>query len=198
MKDLNVERLVLRLAQQFPGDVGLFCPFLLNAFKIKSGQAIYLSANVPHAYISGDVIECMACSDNVVRAGLTPKLRDTQVLCSMVDCTPGKPLLVRKTKVDAFTNSYAPPVREFQLSITTLPPCAYEEAPPKYALPAVPSSAIVLVYQGKGTISGFEVQRGTVLCVDKGQSVECVAAGPEPLIFYRCFTPGQDHAEAKQ
>ena len=38
-------------------------------------QAIYLAANVPHAYISGELVECMATSDNVIRAGLTPKLR---------------------------------------------------------------------------------------------------------------------------
>ena len=38
-------------------------------------QAIYLGANVPHAYISGEIVECMATSDNVIRAGLTPKLR---------------------------------------------------------------------------------------------------------------------------
>ena len=38
-------------------------------------QAIYLAANEPHAYVSGQIIECMATSDNVVRAGLTPKLR---------------------------------------------------------------------------------------------------------------------------
>ena len=45
-------------------------------------QAIYLAANEPHAYLSGELVECMATSDNVVRAGLTPKLRDTEVLCS--------------------------------------------------------------------------------------------------------------------
>lgn len=38
-------------------------------------QAMYLAANVPHAYLSGEAVECMATSDNVVRAGLTPKLR---------------------------------------------------------------------------------------------------------------------------
>lgn len=38
-------------------------------------QAIYLAANVPHAYVSGELVECMATSDNVIRAGLTPKLR---------------------------------------------------------------------------------------------------------------------------
>ena len=38
-------------------------------------QAMYLAANVPHAYLSGEAVECMATSDNVIRAGLTPKLR---------------------------------------------------------------------------------------------------------------------------
>lgn len=31
---------------------------------------------------SGEIVECMATSDNVVRAGLTPKLRDVGVLCA--------------------------------------------------------------------------------------------------------------------
>ena len=43
-------------------------------------QAIYLAANVPHAYISGELVECMATSDNVIRAGLTPKLRWVSLL----------------------------------------------------------------------------------------------------------------------
>ena len=35
-----------------------------------------------------DCMECMACSDNVVRAGLTPKFIDVPVLCEMLkyDC----------------------------------------------------------------------------------------------------------------
>ena len=35
-----------------------------------------MAANEPHAYVAGEIIECMACSDNVVRAGLTPKFKD--------------------------------------------------------------------------------------------------------------------------
>ncbi len=28
-----------------------------------------MAANEPHAYVAGEIIECMACSDNVVRLG---------------------------------------------------------------------------------------------------------------------------------
>ena len=47
-------------------------------------QALFLAANEPHAYISGECVECMATSDNVVRAGLTPKYKDVDVLCAML------------------------------------------------------------------------------------------------------------------
>ena len=59
-----------------------FC--LSIVFKNILGEAMFLGPNLPHAYLSGDCIECMACSDNVVRAGLTPKLIDVPTLCEML------------------------------------------------------------------------------------------------------------------
>lgn len=45
--------LVLLLNKQYPDDVGTLCSFLLNVVDLKTGEAIFLGANVPHAYISG-------------------------------------------------------------------------------------------------------------------------------------------------
>lgn len=78
------EVLVLNLEKQYPDDVGVIAAFFLNYVKLSPGEALYLGANEPHAYISGECIECMATSDNVVRAGLTPKFRDVQTLCAML------------------------------------------------------------------------------------------------------------------
>lgn len=78
------EELVLRLEKQYPGDVGVIASFLFNYVKLNPGEALYLGANEPHAYIHGECVECMATSDNVVRAGLTPKKLDVQTLCSML------------------------------------------------------------------------------------------------------------------
>jgi hypothetical protein len=58
---------------------------------LQAGQAIYLAANEPHAYVSGELVECMATSDNVIRAGLTPKFRDTGVLCDSLTYSQGLP-----------------------------------------------------------------------------------------------------------
>ena len=49
----DIVDLVLRLDSQFPGDVGIFCTFLLNYVHLKPGEAIFLGAGEPHAYISG-------------------------------------------------------------------------------------------------------------------------------------------------
>jgi mannose-6-phosphate isomerase len=71
----KASRAILRLAQQFPGDVGAMAPLFLNYLLIAPGESFFMAANEPHAYVAGEIIECMACSDNVVRAGLTPKFK---------------------------------------------------------------------------------------------------------------------------
>ena len=84
----DITNVVLRLAEQYPGDFGVFAPYFLNYIKMKPGDAIFIGANEPHAYISGNCIECMAKSDNVVRAGLTSKYIDTETLCNMLTYEP--------------------------------------------------------------------------------------------------------------
>lgn len=42
-----------------------------------------MEANEPHAYIKGNCIECMANSDNVIRAGFTNKFKDVHTLINV-------------------------------------------------------------------------------------------------------------------
>ena len=96
---------------------------------LEPGQSVFLGANEPHAYLAGDCTEIMACSDNVVRAGLTPKLRDTDTLVSMLTYSqpghknaayhPGN--LLDGVVLDAHSRLYSPPdpaVSEFQMERT--------------------------------------------------------------------------------
>ena len=78
------EELVLKLEMQYPDDVGVLAALLLNLVRLEPGDGLYIGANEPHAYLNGECIECMAASDNVVRAGLTPKYMDVKILCSML------------------------------------------------------------------------------------------------------------------
>ncbi|KHJ74912.1 phosphomannose isomerase type I, partial [Oesophagostomum dentatum] len=105
--------LILRLQREFPGDVGVFAPLLLNYFVLKPGQASFLGPNQPHAYLSGDCIECMACSDNTIRAGLTPKFKDIQTLCSNLTYAMSGPPIFPHKETAPGVELYAPPVPEF-------------------------------------------------------------------------------------
>ena len=44
---------LLKLDREFPGDVGGFAIYFLNIIKLHKGEAMYLEANLPHAYLSG-------------------------------------------------------------------------------------------------------------------------------------------------
>ena len=62
----------------------MFAPFLLNVVEMQPGDSIYMGADIPHAYLQGEIVESMACSNNVVRAGLTPKAIDKETLLAML------------------------------------------------------------------------------------------------------------------
>ncbi len=53
-KPTALQKLVLRLMMQYPNDIGVLCPYLLNYIVLQPGEAIFLGANEPHAYISGN------------------------------------------------------------------------------------------------------------------------------------------------
>lgn len=56
----------------------------------------------------------MACSDNVVRAGLTPKFKDVETLCAMLDYEPHTPLqTLYKPIRKGCATEYAPPIPDF-------------------------------------------------------------------------------------
>ncbi|TKF23437.1 mannose-6-phosphate isomerase, class I [Vibrio genomosp. F6] len=80
--------LVERFQKLYPQDIGLFSPLFLNVIELKPGEAMFLYAETPHAYIRGLGIEVMANSDNVLRAGLTPKHIDVEELVNNTKFEP--------------------------------------------------------------------------------------------------------------
>ncbi|MCG9579058.1 mannose-6-phosphate isomerase, class I [Vibrio tubiashii] len=110
--------LILSLSQQYPNDVGLFAPFLLNVITLKAGEAMFLSARTPHAYIKGTGLEIMANSDNVLRAGLTPKHMDVEELVKCTDFIPKSiNSLLTHAEVKGCEHHFPVPVQDFKFSI---------------------------------------------------------------------------------
>jgi len=95
-------------------DIGLLFIFLLNRVHLGPGEALFLPAGVPHAYLQGNIIECMANSDNVVRVGLTNKFCDTKALTKILS-TEIKTDYRVATRVTGYLTEYPTEVKEFKV-----------------------------------------------------------------------------------
>ncbi|NLU70775.1 mannose-6-phosphate isomerase, class I [Streptomyces sp. HNM0574] len=110
------------LAQAYPGDPGVIAAMLLHHVRLQPGEALYLGAGVPHAYLSGLGVEIMASSDNVLRCGLTPKHIDVPELLRIVRFEPSDPGILRPEAGPDGEELYETPVGEFRLSRYVLAP----------------------------------------------------------------------------
>lgn len=115
------EACFLRLWKHFPEDRGCFSAFFLNVLDLQPGEALFQPANEPHAYLEGVAVECMANSNNVVRAGCTGKFIDREVLLSMLAYREDPPTILRGRE-EPHGRSYIPPVPEFAIDMVELPP----------------------------------------------------------------------------
>lgn len=202
----DLKDLILRINQQFPGDVGVFCPFMLNYVKLSPGEAMFLGAGEPHAYVSGgmyeshtfdiyistslDMMECMANSDNVIRAGLTPKLRDIPNLISGLTYSASLPSkhVVNATpfgKAGKSTTLYDPPVPEFSVLQVKIGAGEAESHA------AIDGPSIAIVTEGNGTLGWgnndpLQLSKGQVIFIGQGTDIK-IQAGDEALTVFRAF-----------
>lgn len=177
--------IIRRLDGQFPNDIGLFVFFLLNFVKMETGEAMFLKADDIHAYISGDIIECMASSDNVVRAGFTPKFKDVDTLTDMLTYSYA-PIEAQKLEpvdypyavlnVPAYSSGsscvlYDPPIEEFSVVKTDL----YRTGS-KATFDGLAGPSILICTSGKGQIrvanKTEEIKEGYVFFI--GATAECI------------------------
>ncbi|MFJ1617928.1 mannose-6-phosphate isomerase, class I [Streptomyces sp. NPDC088251] len=113
-----------RIAHHFPGDPGVIAAMLLNYVELQPGEALFLGAGVPHAYLDGLGVEIMANSDNVLRCGLTPKHIDVPELLRIVRFEATDPGVLRPEASPSGEELYETPVDEFRLSRFDLSPGA--------------------------------------------------------------------------
>jgi mannose-6-phosphate isomerase len=95
--------------------MGVLVAMLLNEVRLRPGQALYVPPRRPHAYLSGTGVELMAGSDNVLRAGLTPKHVDVPELLSVASFEPSLPGVVEPERHHG-EDVYVTPAPEFRLS----------------------------------------------------------------------------------
>ncbi|MFE1439520.1 mannose-6-phosphate isomerase, class I [Streptomyces sp. NPDC058739] len=110
------------IAHHYPGDPGVIAAMLLNHVRLQPGEALYLGAGIPHAYLDGLGVEIMANSDNVLRCGLTPKHVDVPELLRVVRFEAADAGVLRPEAAPDGEEVYETPIDEFRLSRYVLPP----------------------------------------------------------------------------
>ncbi|KAI0537274.1 mannose-6-phosphate isomerase [Xylaria digitata] len=205
----TMAQLITRLNQQFPDDIGLFVLFFLNYVTLSPGEALFLKADDIHAYVSGDIIECMAASDNVVRAGFTPKFKDVQNLVDMLTynyapieeqkMTPTEYPYAVLNRAAYSTGSeailYNPPIDEFSVIRSVL-----KGDGSKVTFDPIDGPSIVICTGGKGKISvgskTKEIKEGYVFFV--GATAELVMESEggqdDEFMTFKAFCEVEDHS----
>ncbi|PCH42743.1 mannose-6-phosphate isomerase [Wolfiporia cocos MD-104 SS10] len=178
-------RLVIKAEGQYPGDVGaLATTFFMNLFKLKRGEAVYIGADEAHAYLEGDIIECMAISDNVLNSAFSPPEEVKQQIPTFVDmltytarpvthwALPAQPY---QGSAHKRTTQYDPPLEEFVVMGTAL----REGAESRERLEKVNGPTIGIVTRGKvrfgvteGGAEELVLEEGGVMYVVPGKTVE--------------------------
>ncbi|MER5845133.1 MULTISPECIES: mannose-6-phosphate isomerase, class I [Streptomyces] len=159
------------IAHHYPGDPGVIAAMLLNHVRLQPGEALYLGAGVPHAYLNGLGVEIMANSDNVLRCGLTPKHVDVPELLRIVRFEPRDPGVLRPEAAPDGEELYDTPTDEFRLS--------------RYVLPAggtthdltLGTPQILLCTAGSVHAGEHELTPGTSVFVPAGEKAEVSGTG---------------------
>jgi mannose-6-phosphate isomerase len=173
------------LHKQQPGDIGAICPLLLNTYRLKPGEAIYLEAGELHAYLEGFGVELMANSDNVLRGGLTTKHVDHEELLRTLTFKTETVPILSGTDVSPELTVFETPAEEFRLGrITVSEKKAYKAQGDRNA------EILIVIEDSCSLRSGT----GDGLELAKGESVFVPASAPPyeiagPATLFRATVP---------
>ena len=148
--------LVTHLSTHHGFDRGIVTSLLMNYVVLSKGEAAFVPAGMPHAYLSGLGVEIMLASDNVLRGGLTPKHIDVVELAKVLvfEETEAKPVQVRKLAVGL--EEFDIPTPEFHFYRATL------SANNLLVDLNLPGDAIVLCTSGAIAVSSSKGEREVI------------------------------------
>ncbi|KAK2055548.1 phosphomannose isomerase type I [Colletotrichum caudatum] len=181
-KDSHVADLLPRLQGQYgPGDPGTLVALLcMNYLVLDAGDALYIPADGVHAYLSGDIVECMARSNNVLNTGFCPP-GDR----SNVDLFAGALTFRAHSEADVLlpprpsprgargrTVVYPPPLSEFDMLKTDLSAGAGDKDGGTEVIRAGEGPAVAIVTDGEGVLEAdgktFDVKAGYIWFIAPG------------------------------
>ncbi len=162
-------------------DKALFSLYFFNIVKVQPGEGVFQGAGIPHAYLEGQTMELMANSDNVLRAGLTPKHVDIPELMKHTLFKSIEPVIMKGQPLRTGERVYPCPVSDFGL--------ARIELTANNAYAATSSSLeLVIVTEGGALINhDIVLKKGEAAAIFPGTGYEIHSSGNCTL--FKAFVP---------
>ncbi|MDP8219074.1 MAG: mannose-6-phosphate isomerase, class I [Candidatus Theseobacter exili] len=161
----EIERVFLDLRKDNnEADVGLFIVFFMNLIKLLPGQSFYAEPGTLHVYLKGNIVECMANSDNVVRVGLTTKFKDKKTLLEIMHYST-KGILVSENTMKNNEVVYKVPVPDFEVTKLSVNTNQSKD------ITTLNKPVILLVTEGNANIKWVDNKGEKTMKLHRGQSV---------------------------
>eukprot|EP00358_Blepharisma_japonicum_P006852 CAMPEP_0202942082 /NCGR_PEP_ID=MMETSP1395-20130829/2257_1 /ASSEMBLY_ACC=CAM_ASM_000871 /TAXON_ID=5961 /ORGANISM="Blepharisma japonicum, Strain Stock R1072" /LENGTH=315 /DNA_ID=CAMNT_0049637959 /DNA_START=45 /DNA_END=988 /DNA_ORIENTATION=+ len=149
----SIHNIYEEINEYFPGDTGIFVGMFMNYIELNPGEAVLIHPCDPHAYIWGDLIEAQATSNNVIRAGLTPKHKDVQALLRIANYeNRTRPPIIRGHERETGVKEYITEYPEFKV-------IEYVKTEPFVI--DVTGHMLGMVLEGSGIYGGEEIKAGS-------------------------------------
>ena len=163
----------------------------MSFLKLSAGDAIYVPADAPHAYLSGDIVECMARSNHVINTGFCPRAdRDSvDLFTSTLTFAPHNAeevmLPSKKSSMGMLgtTVEYVPPLSEFNMLKIQL------TGEDKEVIKAINGPSVLFVTSGTGSLAAegetWSLKEGFIFFV--GHSIEVTYQSDTGIEVYSAY-----------
>lgn len=172
----HVAELLPRLQGQYgPGDAGSIVALTcMNFLVLDPLEAVYIPADGIHAYLSGNIVECMARSNNVLNVGFCPAadrnsvdlFADTLTFRAHSREDVVLPATGSERSKAGRTRVYRPPMSEFDMLVAGLRAGEWDE------IARGDGPGVMIVTQGTGKMGAdgkeFELKEGFIYYVAPG------------------------------
>ncbi len=162
-------------------DRAIFSIYFFNIVNLHAGEGLFQGAGMPHAYMEGQCVELMANSDNVLRAGLTPKHIDVPELMKHTHFEPVVPQIMQGNPLLAGEKVYPCPVEDFGIAKIELNPQI------SYDAKSVSLEILVVTEGGVLVNNSLVLKKGEAFAVLPGTDYLIQSSGNSTI--FRAFVP---------
>lgn len=167
IKDGVSKEEVIDILENHQNDLDKYLDKIMNKITLQPGEAVFIEAGVLHQYISGNGVELMNWSDNVIRGGMTSKYVDIEELKKIGRFENSKPCFVSAKQECDGRIFYNAPCDKFELRKAETGEYKIKEN----------MDTLAIVIEGSAKIGEQTVKRGECIFIEKDSEYDLKVDG---------------------